>query len=332
MDNLTHTLTGLMLSRAGLHRLAPRASWILLLAANAPDVDVVAGFAGTESYLDHHRGWTHALALSPLLALVPALIVGLVKPRGFPWLHAWLVSLAGVVSHLLLDWTNMYGVRLAMPWTEAWHRLDTTAVVDPWIWAMLLGGVAWPMLARLVSSEIGARSHAGPGIARVVLVMLLLYEGGRGLLHARAVATLESRMYQGRLPRSIAALPHFANPFQWTGLLAFDNSWQVHRINLLTEFDPDAGRVYFQANHSEALAAAWNTQSFRAFRRFSQAPLWRVASLPDPQGAVEVTGNDLRFGLPGEGRFQVSAVIDVGGQVLESGFQFMPRGRLPAPR
>src|SRR5262252_6337057 len=37
MDNLTHTAIGLFLSRAGLNRLTPRATAILLLASNAPD-------------------------------------------------------------------------------------------------------------------------------------------------------------------------------------------------------------------------------------------------------------------------------------------------------
>ena len=39
MDNITHSLTGLMLSRAGLNRISPEATWVLLLAANAPDID-----------------------------------------------------------------------------------------------------------------------------------------------------------------------------------------------------------------------------------------------------------------------------------------------------
>jgi inner membrane protein len=42
MDNLTHTLTGLMLSRAGLNRWHPRASLVLMLSANIPDIDFVA--------------------------------------------------------------------------------------------------------------------------------------------------------------------------------------------------------------------------------------------------------------------------------------------------
>ena len=38
---LTHSLTGLALSRAGLDRLCPRAAWLLILSANVPDSDIV---------------------------------------------------------------------------------------------------------------------------------------------------------------------------------------------------------------------------------------------------------------------------------------------------
>src|ERR1043165_1620564 len=47
MDPLTHTATGLFLSRAGLNRWTPLATPILLLAANAPDIDI-GGVGGEE--------------------------------------------------------------------------------------------------------------------------------------------------------------------------------------------------------------------------------------------------------------------------------------------
>src|SRR5580700_4729841 len=40
MDPLTHSATGLFLGRAGLNRYSRQAPWILVLAANAPDIDI----------------------------------------------------------------------------------------------------------------------------------------------------------------------------------------------------------------------------------------------------------------------------------------------------
>ena len=75
MDNVTHTLTGLMLARAGLGGKTKGATVMMLLAVNAPDMDVVSWLGGTLTYLEHHREYTHALAFAPLVALVPFALV-----------------------------------------------------------------------------------------------------------------------------------------------------------------------------------------------------------------------------------------------------------------
>ena len=77
MDNLTHTAIGLFLSRAGLNRLTPRATPILLLAANAPDLDVVSWFGGSLNYLHYHRHLTHSLAALPLMVILSVAAVRL---------------------------------------------------------------------------------------------------------------------------------------------------------------------------------------------------------------------------------------------------------------
>ncbi|MBM3775688.1 MAG: metal-dependent hydrolase, partial [Acidobacteria bacterium] len=79
MDNLTHSLTGLLLARAGLDRLTPRAHWVLLAAANAPDLDVVSAASGALAYLQYHRHGTHSLALLPLMALLGPVVVRVVS-------------------------------------------------------------------------------------------------------------------------------------------------------------------------------------------------------------------------------------------------------------
>ena len=59
MDNITHTLTAVMLSRAGLNRLSPHATALLVVAANAHDLDILCAIAGSANYLHYHRGLTH---------------------------------------------------------------------------------------------------------------------------------------------------------------------------------------------------------------------------------------------------------------------------------
>src|SRR5271157_3715432 len=156
MDPLTHTATGLFLSRAGLKRLTPLATPILLLAANAPDIDIVSAAGGSLSYLHYHRHLTHALISAPVMALLPVLLVRVVSRKPVRWLGAWAASTAAVLLHLLLDYTNVYGIRLLLPFSSEWQRLDVTSVVDLWIWAVCLLAVAGPFLGRLVGSEIAS--------------------------------------------------------------------------------------------------------------------------------------------------------------------------------
>ena len=323
MDNLTHTLTGLMLSRAGLERLTPRASLILMLAANTPDIDVVSSFAGSAAYLDWHRGPTHGLPMLPLMAVLPVLAAGLWRrPAAFSWAKAYLLSALGLLSHLMLDWTNIYGIRLLSPISNEWFRLDITSVVDPWLWLVLLLAVAWPLLAGLVSSEIGGRSKAGAGIARFAIAFLLLYDLTRAVMHTRAVETLNSRIYPGGPPTQIAALPHIVNPLRWTGLVELPGRWEMHALNLATEFDPAAGRLWYQAPPSPELAAARRQEAFRVLERFSKTLLWQNMRLPEENGGSQVRATDLRFGLPeGEG-FTAMALVGPDGNVSEARFQF----------
>lgn len=322
MDNLTHTLTGLMLSRAGLNRWCARATPILLLAANLPDCDVVTSWGGALDYLDHHRGITHALAASPVVAAASVLLVRLAGP--LPWFRAIAVALPGVLSHLLLDWTNTYGIRMFLPASGEWLRLDITNVVDLVIWAILFLAVAAPLLSRLVSAEIGAKPGKGQGAAIFALAALCIYNGGRYVLHERARHLLESHLYGGDAPRRVAAFPHFANPFQWTALVEGNGFVSSQRIHLLRPYDPAGGAVYYAPEPSPALDAARRTVVFQRYLRFAQFPFWRVTPLDTPEGAVKVEAMDLRFGDPSAPRFAATAIVDRAGRVLEEDFSFGP--------
>src|SRR5579872_143066 len=150
MDPLTHTATGLFLSRAGLNRWTPNATAILLLAANIPDCDVVTALGGQASYLVWHRHITHSLIAMPVMALLAVALVRVVFRRPVRWAGAFAAAMIGVASHLLLDLTNTYGVRLLLPFSSAWQRLDIAPLPDLGAWTILTLGIAGPFLSRLV--------------------------------------------------------------------------------------------------------------------------------------------------------------------------------------
>jgi inner membrane protein len=327
LDNLTHSLVGLFLARAGCRNATPRGTAIMVLAANAPDADVICTFGGAASYLHWHRNITHSLIALPVMALLTVAAVRYISRTQVRWLPAFLVAMLGVASHLILDLTNNYGVRLLLPFSGRWFSWDTTPVIDFTIWAILLAGVAAPWFAGLVGSEIGERRRSGGGgWAVIALLLLSAYDYTRSVLHDRAVAVMESRVYQGLSPRRAAAFPG-ANPLEWTGVVELSNAWVMAPVDLRAEFHPEDARYFEKPEPAPALQAARDTAAFRAFLEFVQFPAWTMQ--PDPSSrATKVQLVDLRFGTPNEPGFVATASIDERNHVLVSDFSF---GR-PRPR
>jgi len=326
MDNLTHTAIGLFLSRAGLGRWSPRATAVVLVAANLPDIDVISSAGGSLNYLTYHRHLTHSLLLMPVVAIAAVLLVRLAGRKPVRWLGAFAAALVAVASHLALDWTNVYGIRLLLPFSDKWLRSDITGVIDLWIWAALAVGIAGPFLARLVGSEISSGAarerHHGRGFAWFTLAVVLLYDCGRSVLHARAVASLESRMYEGAVPVRVAAMPDAVNPFRWRGIVETPGAYVVQEVNLGLDLGAARGTVFHKPEGEPAIEAARRTQTFQKFLAFSQYPLWRVSPYGDGENGRLVEVFDMRFGTPLAPGFMARAVLDGRLEVKETSFQF----------
>lgn len=329
MDNLTHTLLAIALSRAGGKRLGPYATGLLVVACNAPDIDLVARLDSPATFLHWHRGITHSLAASPLLAL--AVVGGFAlgrkltrSRRPFGVGRAFLVAWFGVLfGHLLLDWTTSYGTRLLLPFSGRWLSWSAVPVLDLWLLLVLAAGLALPYLFRLISEEIGAPGTSGRGGAWFVLGFLLIWFGFRGLCHARALAVLDAHLYHGRQPRQVAAFADVANPFRWHAVVETAETWEVTEVNLLEEFDPRRSRAYYPPEPSPPLRAARQSRTAQIFLKFARFPYSYVE--PIEQG-YEVVLRDLRFeyNITGRKGFVARIVLDHKLTVLEEQFRFRP--------
>src|ERR1700691_5103657 len=242
MDNITHTLTGLMLARAGLGRTTPRGgALMMMLAANVPDIDVVFGLPGGLAYMEYHRGYAHSLLLAPVMAVIPLLLAHWIRGASVSW-KAWLACLLGVLSHLALDLTNVYGVRLLLPFSSRWLHLDITNIIDPWILLIFLVAIAAPALSGLVSSEIRGTKSEGPkrAWAWVALVALAGYEGFRFTAHQRAIAVMSAYRYGGDTPLDnqprVWALPDGVSPLCWRGIVETTDSVLDVSVDLAADF------------------------------------------------------------------------------------------------
>jgi len=183
MDNLTHSLVGAVMGQAGLKRKTGLGMPALIIGANLPDVDAACFFwlEGTE-HLGFRRGITHG---PPALVILPLILAGILwwydrwqtkrgkRPEGrvpvhFGWLYG--LSFLGALSHPLLDWLNVYGVRFWEPFVPTWAYGDTLFIIDVWLWALLIVSVWWGY----------ARGKSGGNqrpIARGAIAIMLAYIG-----------------------------------------------------------------------------------------------------------------------------------------------------------
>lgn len=153
MDNVTHSLVGLAAAKAGLDRLSPYATVTCVLAANAPDCDLLGLLGGRWFNFQHHRGITHSLVgVLALSILLPTMMCLLDRWRAGSspkarWGPLFVCALALTASHPFLDWTNSYGVRPLLPWDGRWFYGDFAFVVEPFFW-LTLGVMGFTLTAR----------------------------------------------------------------------------------------------------------------------------------------------------------------------------------------
>ena len=300
MDNLTHTLTAVAISQTGLNRKTRFATLTLILAANAPDIDILCGFKNSITYLKYHRGVTHSLIGITIVAIIVWGIVYWlgknIRPKpGLPLNSRWLLLAAflGTGSHLLLDYTNAYGVRPFVPFSGRWYAWDIMPIIDPVLLAVLILGLAVPWLLRLVSEEVGARrANLAPGAVFCLCAMVALW-GIRDFAHRRALSILDSRTYSGEDPQRFSALPVALNPFTWTGVVETGTVFHVVSVNALeANGQLEEMETFQKPQPSPALAAAMKTRAGKIFLDFARFP-W--AQVDESERGYRVNISDLRF-------------------------------------
>jgi inner membrane protein len=160
MDNVTHTLFALTLARTRLGRSGRGATAALVLASNAPDIDIVATLGGTANYLAWHRGPTHGpLGIAGLGALTAAIVWAWIRfrernggersavapPATFGRLL--MLSVLGVSAHILMDLPTSYGTRLLSPFDWRWFAVDWMPIVDIYLLTALGAGLVFGALS-----------------------------------------------------------------------------------------------------------------------------------------------------------------------------------------
>ena len=197
------------MSRAGLNKRTALATSTLVIANNLPDIDV-AVFATDTLAMSFRRGWTHGVLAQATLpiALTGAMLLSdryrrkkspddRVRPG-----QILLLSYIGVLLHVFMDFTNSYGVRLLMPFSERWFYGDALYIVDPWLYLSL--GLGWWL----------ARKNARP--ARIGVTIAAIYVAAMLASNVIARREVSSGLVRAGRPADTRFMvtPVVVNPFR----------------------------------------------------------------------------------------------------------------------
>ena len=331
MDNVTHTLFALTLARTPLARAGRGTALALVLASNAPDVDIVATFGGAPSYLTWHRGPTHGpLGILGLGFTVAGLVWiarrALVRDRAedleAPLAMLVPISVIGVLCHVLMDVPTSYGTRFLSPFDWHWFAVDWMPIVDIYLLFALAAGLLFGG-----SLTVGRRRSAA-----IVLAVMAANYGVRAAAHHQAVA-LAPRLFGPLLPQrcqpeiaeglldswpralpatppqtgtrclvELVATPTFLSPFRWRVIARLSNAYEVHDVNLLEarfRRPPEDAEVLWRTTlrfpnvWTPAVWTAASTPLGRTFLGFARLPAARA--VVDQTGTTTVRWTDVRF-------------------------------------
>jgi inner membrane protein len=334
VEILTHALIALILARAG-QKLLPRYGTAMLVVSGvAADLDFLSYVGGPFAYLRFHRGVLHSVLGSIVLVCALALVFWVMARRAavknsalnsahVSFLSAVVVCGVGVVVHVFFDLASGIGVRLLWPFRDKWSAWDLVSTIDPWVLVVLVLGLAFPEVLRLVSEEIGERRREPRGrlAAIVTLLVLLIYFGARAELHSRAMDELNAREYHGVPALSTGAFPSSISPLDWRGLVSTDDDIEVIEISLApgAGFDPERAVRHYKPEESAALKAGQNTAAAKTFLGYARFPL---ASLERGDEGYRFTLRDMRFAAGDGGTDNIVVRIELGADLRVSSEEF----------
>jgi inner membrane protein len=312
MEPITHLMTGACLARAGFNRKAAYAALAMTVAAELPDIDTLWGIGGPIASFQHHRGWTHTFVGIPLEA---AAVVGVawlwhrrrltkkpdtVTAAPVRWGLLFLFTLIALLSHLLLDYTNNYGLRPFFPFDPRWYSGSIVFIFEPVLFLMLLAALVAPALFGLVGSEVGARRQPfrGRGWAIAALLGMVSLWSWRLVEKNKALDLVAAEDF-GASQLRLGISPHPITPFQWHVIVDTPQSYQLATVDTLTgTVTHEPGNIFYKPQTTIATLIAKRSWLGEAYLDWSQFPL--VTELarsddPDDRGLTTVSFRDLRF-------------------------------------
>ena len=216
------------------------------------------------------------------------------QPVHWGWLYA--SAFVAALSHLLLDWTNNYGLRPFFPLNPNWYAGSFMFIFEPVLYVLFFLAFFMPWVIGLTDLEIGVRRHAfrGRGWAIFALAAYLALGCWRWAEHAQAMAMVENTNIAAAPATRIAVEPYPVNPFRWHAILETADFYQTAEIDTRSgSIDSDPHRdVMYKPADTPAVEAAKQTLLGRVYLD------WGTWAVVRDVGQEPVAGLDPPISLP----------------------------------
>jgi inner membrane protein len=332
-------MTGAVLARTGLNRKAAYMTAAMVIAAELPDIDTAWSIFWPATGMVHHRGITHTFLGIPFEALLVMWGCRAVyrfrhgkdaTPPSRLWL--FLGSLLALLSHLLLDWTNNYGVRPFFPFDPHWYAGSFVFIFEPVMFALLAVALIAPLLFGLINSEVGARKEKfrGRGWAIVALIGVAALYGWRYVEHGKAIQIATQDAPAGTT--SVFASPHPGDPFAWSTVSDTPASYQLGTVDTRRgiALPHTASDTIYKAQPTLPILVAKRSILGQAYLDWSKYPVmaefdrqidpmhpWTDVTFEDARFMYNVFGQDMRDDPPMKVTITLNMAESEGHRVVE---------------
>jgi membrane-bound metal-dependent hydrolase YbcI (DUF457 family) len=345
LDNLTHSLFGWTIARAGLGRGVPHATATLIVASNLPDIDIVAGLRDGVDYLAVHRGPTHGplgVVGLGLLAAAAMAVWQRIASRGIRpddrgtrhFASWWLLATIGIVCHVLMDLPTSYGTRLLSPFVWTWFALDWMPIIDVYLWLVLIAAlIAGARVGRQRAALIALGFMACDYSARAILHHNALTEGASfnaAGIHAPCIAAPTFVAHSGGAVPAVtksdvcveaAALPTFFSPFRWRIIRQHSKGYELSDRRAVGQ-DATIESAWL-ASDSAYVDRVRATRPARVYLDFARFPLAELLARTPSLTTVRLS--DARFvmmplndrGVSASAPLSVVVTVDASGRIVE---------------
>ena len=286
MDSVTQAALGAAVGVAVMGRQRPvwQAALAGAIIGTLPDLDVFIDKGDPVNNMVLHRAETHAFFWQLLASGPIAFLLALLTRTTGLFPRWWLMTLAGLFTHSILDGLTIYGTRLALPFSDQPYGLGSIFIIDPLYTLPLFLGLLLTMILR--SAERRRWNALGLALSTTYAGWAI---GAQAHVTNQVMAAPEA---QGLETSQVLVTPTPFNTVLWRIVLRHEDSYQEGFYSLLDPLKAPGRPIRF-VSHDRGNALDMATRDFPKadqIRAFSKG----FYSLSDDGRYTSIT--DLRMG------------------------------------